>query len=233
MATLFDLSIDGWTVVLRISALIIPVLVGGALIVYFFLLVLRYLVSHSGSASGWKPQEVSFCFTKGPAVQFVPDDTVARIAHEAWAELASRKAGVPVADDDVIVEVYNSWYSLFGALRKLAKEVPVSELHRCSHAKKLLEALMTTMNEELRPHLTKHQARFRNWWKDQSDAESLAKSPQERQRAYPEYEDLISDMRRVNENLMDLAETLRKLAHEREWVSLFRRLVQSIRGSQH
>ena len=53
-------------------------------------------------------------------------------------------------------------------------------------------------------------------------------SPQERQRTYPQYEDLMSDMREVNGELMDLAETLRKLAHEREVESLHIRLVRQI-----
>ena len=47
----------------------------------------------------------------------------------------------------MIVEVYDSWYSLFGTLRQLAKEVPVSALHRSSDAAMLLEMLMAAMNE--------------------------------------------------------------------------------------
>ena len=152
-------------------------------------------------------------------MQLVPDNRVATIAHQAWAELASRKAGIRVEDDDVIVEVYDSWYSLFKTLRELAKEVPVSALHRSSDAATLLEMLMAAMNEGLRPHLTEHQARFRSWW----ETTDQTMSPQERQRTYPQYDVLITDMRRVNDNLIELTESLRKLAHDRERTPLYRR----------
>ena len=62
-------------------------------------------------------------------MHLMPDDEVARIAHQAWAELVTRKAGIQVDDDDVIVEVYDSWYRLcsvhFGCS---LQEVPVSAL---------------------------------------------------------------------------------------------------------
>ena len=214
MIQLLNLSVDGPLVVLRFSLWLLLIL-GGVLLIW---LVVRLAVS----GSRWKSQEVSLSF-KGPTVRLVPDDEVARIAHQAWAELASRKAGILVEDDDVIVEVYNSWYALFGALRQLVKEVPVSALHRSSDAKTLLDMLMATINEGLRPHLTKYQARFRSWWKSSADSASEALSPQERQREYPEYEELFADMREVNRNLIKLAESLRRLAHEREEVFLYRR----------
>ena len=213
---LLNLGLDGWAVVLSVSFWFI--LVG--------LLLVCCLVRLSGRGSRWKAQKVSLSF-RGPAVWLVPNDEVARIAHKAWAELASRKAGIPVEDDDVIIEVYNSWYSLFRALRQLAKEVPVTELHRSSDAKKLLKGLMATMNEVLRPHLTKHQARFRSWWDRPLDATSKSMSPQDRQRTYPQYEDLITDMREVNKNLIELMESLRGLAHEREKIPLYRRLAEA------
>lgn len=179
-------------------------------------------------APRWKAQEVTLGLG-GPKTRLVPDDDVASIAHQAWAELVTRKAGIQVEDDDVIVEVYDSWHTLFGALRVLAKEVPVSTLQKPSDAKTLLDTLMTTMNEGLRPHLTKHHAAFRHWWDRPSDPATQDMSPQERQRQYPRYQELMSDMRDVNRSLMDTAETLRRLAHERERESLMVRFIRSIR----
>ena len=40
---------------------------------------------------------------------------------------------------------------------------------------------------------------------------------------YPQYDVLIADMREVNDNLIELTESLRKLAHERERAPLYRR----------
>ena len=216
---MLDVSLEDWVVVLRISVwlILLAILLGCATIAGF-----------SGGRRRWRPQEVRFAFGAMKA-RLVPDDEVARIAHQAWTELATRKAGIPVEDDDVIVEVYDSWYALFRALRQLAKEVPVSTLHRSSDAKILLESLLATLNDGLRPHLTKYQAKFRSWWETSAETHPEM-SPQDRQRMYSEYEDLMDNMRRVNQDLMELAATLRKLAHERESISLYRRIIERIRS---
>ncbi len=211
---ILNLNIDEWTLVLRVGPLVWLVLV---------LAVVIHGLRPRGS-SRWKTQEVTFAFG-GLTTRLTPDDDVARIAHQAWTELSTRKAGIPVEDDDVISEIYDSWYQLFGALRSLAKEVPVAALHDSADAKTLLDTLVAAMNSGLRPHLTKYQARFRDWWRRASKAEPEL-SPQERQRAYPDYDALVSDMRRVNQELMELAETLRRLAHDREVESLGVRLVR-------
>ena len=164
----------------------------------------------------------------GVATRLTPDDEVASIAHQAWIELVTRKAGIQVDDDDIVVEVYDSWYSLFRAFRQLAKEVPVSALHKSSDAKELLDSLTAVMNEVLRPHLTKHQAIFRYWWRTTLDSNYSDLSPQERQREYPEYGELFSEMREVNLSLIILAETLRRLAHERDTESPYVRLIRLI-----
>ena len=209
------------TITLDVCQLAVVVLLACLLI-----LVVVRLVGTDRTAR-WKVQEVTLGFG-GATMHLMPDDEVARIAHQAWAELVTRKAGIQVDYDDVIVEVYDSWYRLFGALRMLAKEVTVSALQKRSDAKKLLDTLMVTMNEGLRPHLTKHHATFRHWWERPSDLASQDMSPQERQRLYPKYEELMSDIRDVNRNLMGLADALRKLAHERERESLIVRFVRSV-----
>ena len=196
------------------------------LLVCIFVVALIHLL-RSGRAPRWRTQEVHFTFG-GVAVRLTPDDEVASIAHKAWTELVTRKAGIQVDDDDIVVEVYDSWYSLFRALRQLAKEVPVSALHKSSDAKELLDSLTTVMNEVLRPHLTKHQARFRYWWQATLDSSHSDVSPQERQREYPQYGELFSEMSEVNRSLIILAETLRRLAHERDTEPLHDRLIRLI-----
>ena len=50
---------------------------------------------------------------------------VSQIAHQAWTELVTRKAGIPIDfEHDVIAEVYNSWYQLFTETRSLIKAIP-------------------------------------------------------------------------------------------------------------
>ena len=210
------------TITLSLFPLVIIVL-----LTYLIIVIVVRLV-RTDRTQRWKAQEITLGFG-GATMRLMPDDEVARIAHHAWAELVTRKAGIQVEEDDVIVEVYDSWYSLFGALRLLAREVPVSALSKPSDAKTLLDTLMTTMNDGLRPHLTRHHAAFRHWWEGPSDLAAQDMSPQERQRLYPKYAELMSDIRDVNCNLMDLADTLRRLAHDRERESLMVRFVRLIR----
>lgn len=47
-----------------------------------------------------------------------------QIAHQIWTELVTRKAAIPFnPDDDVIVEIYDSWYALFQRTQQLQVNV--------------------------------------------------------------------------------------------------------------
>lgn len=153
----------------------------------------------------------------GGSVRLRRTDEVVRIAHAAWTEIVTRKAGLRFdPENDLIEEVYNSWYELFAELRKLTRSVPGEELRRSEDARKLVDLLIRTLNEGLRPHLTKHQARFRHWLeieKERSGQESGAEDPQTLEKRYPFYEDLAGDLGEVHSILVDLSYELRKLAH--------------------
>ncbi len=141
-------------------------------------------------------------------------DTV-QLAHKAWAELATRKAFLPFDEtNDVIVEVYDSWYQLFRALREIVKEVPTSmSFHQQSDESRLIQAIVGALNFGLRPHLTKWQAKFRRWY---SQAilleENLNKSPQEIQREFPYYLELISDLRESSKELSVYTQSMQTIA---------------------
>ena len=48
------------------------------------------------------------------------------IAYKLWVELSTRKIGLPYDEDnDVIAEVYDSWYTFFKIARDLLKDIPV------------------------------------------------------------------------------------------------------------
>jgi hypothetical protein len=146
-------------------------------------------------------------------VSIKPNYEVRQIAHKAWVELKTRKAGLPIdKDNDVISDVYESWYNLFGEIRTLTRDVPASKL-RNPDTKKLVELLIDTLNEGLRPHLTRWQAQYR-WWYEKavtkSDYESL--TPQDIQNKYPKYNDLVEDMLSINQELVQYTEEIKKLA---------------------
>jgi hypothetical protein len=146
--------------------------------------------------SSWKAVEVEIALGKVGKVKLTPNHETLRIAHQAWAELATRKAALPFeVDHDVIAEVYESWYVLFGELRALVKSVPAEQLSTGQPAARLVEVLVQALNEGLRPHLTRWQAKYRAWWEAESTkTENHGIAPQELQRRYPEHDALLGKL---------------------------------------
>lgn len=61
----------------------------------------------------------------------------------------------------------------------------------------------------MRPHLTRWQAAFRRWYGQALvDEANKGKSPQEIQRGFPEYDELVADLKRANETLQGYRDTL-------------------------
>lgn len=129
-----------------------------------------------------------------------------------WTELVTRKAAIPIDEDnDVIIEVYDSWYAMFLAVRKLIGDIPASLLRRHQSTQEIVRITTTTLNEGLRAHLTEWHARLRNWYKQHSN-ELKEKTPQQLQEEYADYQDLMRDLRQVNEQLIAYADALHKIA---------------------
>ncbi len=162
----------------------------------------------------WEPVEVKVPFG-GIDVKIVPNYEVLKIAHQAWTELITRKAGLKFDEnDDVIVEVYDSWYKLFGEIRTMIRTIPAHKLRESEDAQKLVEILLASLNEGLRPHLTRWQARFRRWY-TAALAQHSDLSPQEVQRLYPQYQALVDDLKKVNDEMVKFAEQLQAIAQGR------------------
>jgi hypothetical protein len=144
-------------------------------------------------------------------VSFRPNDLDRQIAYSIWVELSTRKIGLPIdVEDDVISEVYDSWYSFFGITRDLIKDIPVSKA-RSDSTGKIIELSIEVLNEGLRPHLTRWQARFRHWYEAQMENKEDA-SPQELQKKFPEYDALCADLLTVNNRLIKYRMKLNELA---------------------
>jgi hypothetical protein len=144
-------------------------------------------------------------------VQLRPREEDIEVAHKIWTELVTRKAALPIdPEHDVISEIYDSWYRLFGRVRDLIAEIPARLVREDPATQQLVRIATESLNNGLRPHLTRWQARFRNWYASQAEA-LKTKSPQEVQREFPEYGELIVDLQRVNRELMQYAGELQKL----------------------
>jgi len=144
-------------------------------------------------------------------IRMCPNWEDIQIAHQIWTELVTRKAAIRIdPDQDVIVEVYDSWYALFQRIRQLIGNVPSRCIRRAQSTKTLVRVATDTLNLGVRPHLTKWQAKYRNWWHNTEDALKTM-SPQEHQRQFPEYKQLIEELTAVNIALIDYAAQLKTI----------------------
>ena len=133
-------------------------------------------------------------------VSFKPNNVDRQIAYSIWVELSTRKVGLPIdLDDDVIAEVYDSWYAFFAVTRELIKDIPVSKVRHDSTGK-IISLSIEVLNEGLRPHLTKWQARFRHWYDLKMDSKGEV-CPQDVQKEFPSYDALSADLLQVNQRL--------------------------------
>lgn len=137
------------------------------------------------------------------------DNKDREIAYKLWVELNTRKIGMLFDEEnDVITEVYDSWYEYFKIARELIKDVPVSKIKNSSE---LIKLATDVLNLGLRPHLTKWQAKYRKWFSHETE-QDVAKSPQEIQRQYPLYHELINDIFATNKKIIAYKDLMYKIA---------------------
>jgi len=163
---------------------------------------------------GWEVVKATLKVGNIGHVEIQPNRETVRVAYEVWVELMTRKAGLAFDEEnDVIVEVYDSWYELFGVLRDLAKTVPAHRLRESESTRLLVDMMLRVMNDGLRPHLTKWQARFRRWYDGaQRGEDDEKKTPQQIQCLYPEYRQLVDELKIVNSGIVEWADWLARLS---------------------
>lgn len=146
---------------------------------------------------------------QGPKVTLKLNKKNQEIAYKLWVELSTRKISLEYDEDnDVIEEVYNSWYNFFKIAREIIKEMPATQIQDSA---KLIELTLEVLNLGMRPHLTKWQARFRKWY-IQKKENNTDLTPQEIQKYYPQYDELIKDLRKTNQNMIKYTNLMKKLA---------------------
>lgn len=126
-----------------------------------------------------------------------------------YVELITRKAAMLFDEEnDVIEEVYNSLYKLFCTIRNELKSVPI-ELLMNNENYSNINIIKEILNEILRQHLTEHQSKFRKWFENAThNPRHKNISPQELQKSYPHYQNLVQSMKEMNIKLFDRAEKL-------------------------
>ncbi len=207
MSDLIHVYFSNWNLSININ-LIILLLIFLLVIIFIFLYrkipkIVRYDLVKLNISLG-NIGQVEFC----PSIQDI------QIAHQIWTELVTRKAAIPIdPENDVITEIYDSWYELFKKIRSLICDLP-GNLVRKKDTQKLVRIATETLNKGLRPHLTKWHARFRTWF-EQNSYRLKDLSPQELQREYPEYDQLITDLKKVNQELIQYSDELQKIILDR------------------
>ena len=193
--------IDGEITILLVSCILITTF----LLVVFFATKNRYFLKE------FEIEKAEFGLKKNK-ITLKPNETDKQIAFRIWVELSTRKIGIPIDfEHDVIAEIYSSWYEFFKITRDLIKEIPASKMKRKS-TENIVNLSIDVLNDGVRPHLTEWQARFHRWYEASLQrAESSITSPQEIQKLYPKYSDLVEDMEIVNNRLIAYKNSLRKL----------------------
>jgi hypothetical protein len=204
---LLRLSITGHSVILEVSLWFLAT-------VLILLLVLRFFVWNRKSLfHKYELVKLNVQLGNVGSVELRPNNEDVQIAHRIWTELVTRKAAQPLdIEHDVIVEIYDSWYALFRRVRELISDIPSALLRKEKSTQELVRIATQTLNNGLRPHLTRWQARFRHWYANCPDA-LKEKCPQDCQKHFPEYGLLIEDIKRVNTQLIQYAGELEKIIH--------------------
>lgn len=178
------------------------------------ILLLAYFIKRNFSKwFNWQEMEVEISGTPNIKFKVERNDENLYIANRIYIELTTRKAAIPIDENkDVIEEVYNSWYKLFGIIREEIKSVPGKYLKDHDPTSALIGLTRNILNDAMRPHLTEHQAKFRKWLSTAKE-EQLNKNltPQDLQKKYPDFTNLIASMKLVNLTLIDYANELDKL----------------------
>ena len=170
--------------------------------VLILVVILRLILSSRGPWRSYEIDEAEFGLGN-QKVKIRPNDIDRQIAYKIWVELSTRKVGLKIdLDNDVISEIYDSWYSFFSVTRELIKDVPVSKFRR-KDTERIIALSIDVLNSGIRPHLTKWQARFRRWYEFQlAKDENADFHPQDIQKNFPDYEQLEKDILAVNQNLI-------------------------------
>ena len=132
----------------------------------------------------------------------------------AWKlhiQLVTRKAALPFDQrDDVISDVFSSLFDLFQVARDLLLEMPPASRNDQYGVANLI---IRVLNSGVRPVLTRWQADYRRWWDAAlMHSDNAARSPQEIQRDYPRYTELVEDLERMNTELSKFSDQLALIA---------------------
>ncbi len=203
---IFNFEFENWySILIKVNWIAIIIFI--ALIIAISLIIKKFISILSKRSITINEVELGIGNNSKVKIKFEHKDR--EIAYKLWIEMSTRKIAIPFdKENDVIIEVYNSWYNFFNVARELIKDLPVD---RIQHSKELIILTERVLNKGLRPHLTNWQAKFRHWYNEEIK-NSHNKSPQEVQQEYKDYALVIEDIKKTNEILINYNNLMKKIA---------------------
>ncbi|SRR5258706_1551633 len=204
---IFKVSFDDkWQLIVFMSPYLIGIIIASLLAYKFFFKRLFNLDEYEIDEA-----EIGVGQSK---VKLKPNYEDMQIAYQLYIELSTRKIGLKIDfDNDFLIEVYDSWYEFFQVTREHIKSIPAQKIRKSKTTKAIVKIAIEVLNEGLRPHLTKWQARFRKWYDVHSAKEDFrSKNPQDLQKEFPDYEKLIEEMKSVNKKLIQYRKAMKQLS---------------------
>lgn len=208
----FNFNTDAWTFSLTSN---VWILLFGVLLYFLIRYLIRRLIKSNKIHKEVVPVKLKYTFA-GTEVEYSINRNFQNIeiAHRMYVELITRKAAIPIDANDVIIEVYNSWYTLFQTTREELKKLSGEMLLDNQVSKDLIKLLSDILNKGLRPHLTEHQAKFRKWYNSAIVLEeNKCKTPQKIQSEYEDYNNLFNSMKVVNNLLIEYSKRLEEIVN--------------------
>ena len=201
---ILDIGLEGWnTIIFRLNWLALVVII---LVIFIMPLLLKQCFRFVGKKS-INVDEVNLGIGNS-SVKLSYNKKDQEIAYKLWVELSTRKIGIKFDEEnDVIKEVYDSWYEFFKIARELLKEIPSS---RIQYSQELIKLVENVLNIGLRPHLTKWQAKYRKWYDE--ELKNSNQTPQEIQKKYTEYSSLVTDLIETNNRMIEYKRLMEKIA---------------------
>jgi len=144
-------------------------------------------------------------------ITYEPTEIDRIVAWKLYTQLKTRKAALIFDENyDVIDKIYDSLYELFQINRDLLMNLPLYEIERQPN---ISDLIFRVLNDGIRPHLTKWQLDFHKWWDNAvNNPDNKDKNPQDIQKCYPKYTELIKELKGMNLELNKYAEDLLNIA---------------------
>lgn len=176
--------------------------IGGIFVLIVIILLIRIIGLPKKFRKTFEINEAEFGLGN-QKIKLSPNITDQQIAYKIWVELSTRKIGIPIdTTNDVIAEIYDSWFNFFSVTRELIKDIPVQKFQR-RDTEQIVKLSIEVLNQGIRPHLTQWQARFRRWYENQLKVEAnIDLHPQDIQKKFPQFSDLEHDLLDVNQRLI-------------------------------